>query len=83
MKELIKKIIVSLLTWEAKRVLKKKKTFVIAVTGNLGKTSTKDAIYAVMKDHFHVRSSDKSFNSDFGVPLTILGEKSAWNHPLK
>jgi len=83
MKELIKSIIVSLLTWEAKRVLRKKKPFVIAVTGNLGKTSTKDAIYAVMKDHFHVRSSDKSFNSDFGVPLTILGEKSAWNHPLK
>ncbi len=83
MKELIKSIIVSLLTWEAKRVLRKKKPFIIAVTGNLGKTSTKDAIYAVMRDHFHVRSSDKSFNSDFGVPLTILGEKSAWNHPLK
>ncbi len=83
MKELIKKIIVFLLTEEAKRVLKKKKPFIIAVTGNLGKTSTKDDIYAVMKDRFHVRRSEKSFNSDFGVPLTILGEKSAWSHPLK
>lgn len=83
MKELAKKIIIAILTWEALRVLKKKKPFVIAVTGNLGKTSTKDAIYAVMKEHFHVRRSEKSFNSDFGVPLTILGEKSAWSHPLK
>jgi UDP-N-acetylmuramoyl-tripeptide--D-alanyl-D-alanine ligase len=83
MKEFAKKIIVALLTWEAKRVLTKKKPYVIAVTGNLGKTSTKDAVYAVLKDHFYVRRSEKSFNSDFGVPLTILGEKSAWNHPLK
>ncbi len=83
MKDLIKKIVVALLTWEAKRVLAEKKPFIIAVTGNLGKTSTKDAVYAVLKDHFHVRRSEKSFNSDFGVPLTILGEKSAWNHPFK
>ncbi len=63
--------------------LKRHKPFIIGVTGNLGKTGTKDAIYAVLKDHFHVRRSEKSMNSEFGVPLTILGEKSAWNNPLK
>jgi UDP-N-acetylmuramoyl-tripeptide--D-alanyl-D-alanine ligase len=83
MKDLIKKIIITILTWEAKAVLLKHKPFVIGVTGNLGKTSTKDAVYAVMKDHFHVRRSEKSMNSEFGVPLTVLGEKSAWNNPLK
>lgn len=82
MKDLIKPVILRLLTWEAKLVLAKHKPFIIGVTGNLGKTSTKDAIYAVMKQHFYTRRSEKSFNSQFGVPLTILGQKSGWNNPL-
>lgn len=83
MKDFIKHIIILVITWEAKAVLVRHKPFIIGVTGNLGKTSTKDAIYAVMKDHVHVRRSEKSMNSEFGVPLTILGEKSGWNNPLK
>lgn len=83
MKDLIKPLIVTILTWEAKAVLVRHKPFIIGVTGNLGKTSTKDAIYSVMKDHVHVRRSEKSMNSEFGVPLTILGEKSGWNSPLR
>lgn len=82
MKELIKPIVVTILTWQAKLVLAKKKPFIIGVTGNLGKTSTKDAIYSVMKDHMNVRRSQKSMNSEFGVPLTILGQKSGWGNPL-
>ncbi len=82
MKSFFKSLVVRLLTWEAKLVLARHKPFIIGVTGNLGKTSTKDAIYAVMKDHFHVRRSEKSLNSEFGVPLTILGEKSGWNNPF-
>ena len=82
MKDLIKPIIIRLLTWEAKLVLAKHKPFIIGVTGNLGKTSTKDAIYAVMKQHFYTRRSEKSMNSEFGVPLTILGQKSGWGNPL-
>ena len=82
MKDLLKPIIVKLLIWEAKLVLTKHKPFIIGVTGNLGKTSTKDAIYAVLKDHVHVRRSEKSLNSEFGVPLTILGEKSGWGNPI-
>ena len=83
MKEILKSVIIFILTWEAKLVLVRHKPYIIGVTGNLGKTSTKDAIYAVMKDHFHVRRSEKSMNSEFGVPLTILGEKSGWNNPFK
>lgn len=83
MKDLLKPIIIMLLVWEAKLVLKRHKPFIIGVTGNLGKTSTKDAIYAVMKDNFHVRRSEKSLNSEFGVPLTILGEKSGWGNPFR
>ncbi len=83
MKSLLKSLIVRILIWEAKAALLRHRPHIIAVTGNLGKTSTKDAIYAVMKEHFFVRRSEKSMNSEFGVPLTILGEKSGWNNPIK
>ena len=82
MKDAIKSLVIYILIWEAKLVLARQKPFIIGVTGNLGKTSTKDAIYAVMKQHFYTRRSEKSMNSEFGVPLTILGQKSGWNNPL-
>lgn len=71
-----------MLTQEAKWVLARKKPYIIAVTGNLGKTSTKDAIYFAIKDTVSTRRSEKSFNSEWGVPLTILGEKSGLNSPI-
>lgn len=55
---------------------------VIVVTGSVGKTSTKDAIYALIKEQGLVRKSEKSFNSEIGVPLTILGVHNPWKNPV-
>ena len=82
MRATLKFIVVLILTWEAKRVLKKWKPFIILVSGSVGKTTTKDAIYHVLKEHGSVRKSEKSFNSEIGVPLTILGLPNAWHNPL-
>ena len=61
-------------------VLRRFKPKIIGVTGSVGKTSTKDAIYRVLSGgDLSVRKSEKSYNSDLGVPLTILGCQSAWN----
>jgi UDP-N-acetylmuramoyl-tripeptide--D-alanyl-D-alanine ligase len=79
MKNILKKIIVYILTLEAKLVLKKYKPKIIAVTGNIGKTSSKDAVYTVLSSAFFVRKSEKSFNSEIGIPLTILGLPNAWS----
>ena len=80
---MLKKLIIYILTLESKLVLKKYKPRIIAVTGSVGKTSTKDAIYAILAaTGKHVRKSDKSFNSEIGVPLTILGVGNAWKDPL-
>ena len=79
---LFKHIILSILTLEARLVIKKYKPRIIAITGSVGKTSTKDAIHTVLKDSFSVRSSKKSFNSEFGVPLTILDLPTGWNSPI-
>lgn len=78
MYQLGKKLVIKTLTWEAKLILRRFKPKIIAITGNVGKTSAKDAIYAVLKDHAFVRKSEKSMNSELGVPLTIIGSKSAW-----
>ena len=64
-------------------VVAKYKPRIVAVTGSVGKTSTKDAIYAVLASRYHVRRSDKSFNSEIGLPLTILGVPNGWSNPLR
>jgi UDP-N-acetylmuramoyl-tripeptide--D-alanyl-D-alanine ligase len=83
MKNVLKIIIVWVLTLEAKAVLRKYKPNIVAVTGSVGKTTTKDAVYAALSKKFHVRKSQKSFNSEFGLPLTILGAQNAWDNPLR
>ncbi|MCR4306480.1 MAG: UDP-N-acetylmuramoyl-tripeptide--D-alanyl-D-alanine ligase, partial [Candidatus Yonathbacteria bacterium] len=80
-KRLLKNIIVWILELEARLVLQKYKPKIVAVTGNVGKTSAKDAIYVVLSKVYYVRKSEKSFNSELGVPLTILGCESGWNSP--
>jgi UDP-N-acetylmuramyl pentapeptide synthase len=76
---LLKSIIIWILTLEARLILFKYKPTVIAVTGSVGKTSTKDAIYAVLKNSGgYIRKADKSLNSEFGLPLTIIGIPTAW-----
>jgi len=82
MKQIFKNIVVAIITLEAKILLKRKKPMIIAITGSVGKTSAKDAIYTVLKDHVHARKSQKSYNSEIGVPLSVLGLKNGWNNPF-
>lgn len=82
MKQFFKNIVIRILQLEARLVVKKYKPKIVAITGNLGKTSAKDAIYTVLSGHFFVRKSDKSFNSEIGIPLAILGCPTGWNNPV-
>ena len=79
----LKHIVVAILTWESRLTLARQKPRIIAVTGSVGKTTTKDAIYAALSDSLNIRKNLKSFNSELGVPLTILGLENAWNNPIK
>jgi UDP-N-acetylmuramoyl-tripeptide--D-alanyl-D-alanine ligase len=84
MKSFIRAKIVDVLSYLSRETLSKTKPVIIAVTGNMGKTTTKDYIYNLLEYKFGtlVRASDKSQNSEIGVNLTILGEKNAWNNLL-
>ncbi|MFA7192331.1 MAG: UDP-N-acetylmuramoyl-tripeptide--D-alanyl-D-alanine ligase [Candidatus Paceibacterota bacterium] len=78
----LKNIIVKILFWQSKRILKKYKPKIVAITGSVGKTSTKDAIFTVISAFKSVRKSEKSFNSEIGLPLTIIGVPNAWSSIL-
>ena len=43
----------------------------IAITGSVGKTSTKDMLRTVLTASGKVHAADKSFNNHWGVPLTL------------
>jgi UDP-N-acetylmuramoyl-tripeptide--D-alanyl-D-alanine ligase len=82
MKKIFKSIVVVIITWQAKLVLKRYHPKIIAITGSVGKTSTKDAIFTVLSKSKIVRKSEKSFNSELGLPLTILGRPNGWSNPI-
>ncbi len=44
----------------------------IAVTGSVGKTTTKDMIAAVLSSRYKVLKTEGNFNNDIGLPLTVL-----------
>lgn len=76
---IIKKILIGIITWESRLIIRKYRPFVVAVTGSVGKTSTKDAIFdALSGQSGFVRKSEKSMNSDIGLPLTVIGVANAW-----
>jgi UDP-N-acetylmuramoyl-tripeptide--D-alanyl-D-alanine ligase len=82
MKNIFKKIITFILQLEARLVIWRYQPKIIAITGSVGKTSTKDAVYAVLSKVAFVRKSEKSYNSEIGLPLTILGCANGWNNPF-
>ena len=82
MKNFFKFIVALMLSFFARAVVRRYRPSIVMVTGSVGKTSTKDAVAAVLTARFLVRKSEKSFNSEFGVPFTILGVGNPWGNPF-
>lgn len=80
MKTFLRNMVAKLLAGCARGVIRKYRPKIIMVTGSVGKTSTKDAIAAVLDSRYYIRASEKSYNSEFGVPLTILGASNPWSN---
>lgn len=69
----MRKLAVFLLRIISKLILKKYQPLVVGITGSVGKTSAKEAIYSVLSSRNQVRRNTKNYNNEFGVPLTIIG----------
>jgi UDP-N-acetylmuramoyl-tripeptide--D-alanyl-D-alanine ligase len=70
---ILKQTIKKIFQYEARIIIRKYKPKIIAITGSVGKTSTKEALYLIMSKKFFVRKSEKSFTAELGVPMTIIG----------
>ena len=44
---------------------------VIGVTGSVGKTTTKDLLRTILERRYRTSASERSFNNELGVPLTL------------
>lgn len=68
----MRKILQPILKVLAILVIKKYKPKIIAITGSVGKTSAKEATFAVLKSKYKARRNIKNYNNEIGLPLTVL-----------
>lgn len=62
-------------TWARNKLDSQLENRVIAITGSVGKTSTKDFVAAALGSQFRVSASERSFNNDQGLPTAILNAR--------
>jgi len=65
------------------KIIKKYRPFVIGITGSVGKTSAKEAIYTVIRKNYRSRKNEKNYNNEIGVPLSIIGQETGGKSPIK
>ena len=53
---------------------------VVGITGSVGKTTTKDLLHECLATTFSSAASERSFNNELGLPLTLLnaGDDARW-----
>lgn len=74
MQKFFRRLVLSFLAWCARSRLQRYPLQIVGVTGSVGKTTTKEAVALILSSAFAVHANPKSFNSEFGLPLTILNE---------
>ena len=60
----------------ARKIIEKYQPKVIGITGSVGKTSTRAAVFAVVSKKFRAYTPPKNLNDKLGLPLAIIGMDS-------
>lgn len=76
------KLLQRYLKFWARKYLKRAKPKIVAITGSVGKTSTKEAIFEVLKIKYgrDIRKAEGNLNNETGVPVAVLDFKKAPSH---
>lgn len=74
MKQIAVRALQSVFKFLARIAIQRYRPGIIGITGSVGKTSTKEAVRAVLHAERVVRASSKSFNNELGLPLAVLGD---------
>jgi len=70
------KIMQKILRFMAKAIINKYQPVIVGITGSVGKTSAKEAIFLVLSWKFKVWKNEKNYNNEIGIPLTIIGSET-------
>lgn len=71
-----RRILQFLLRVSARLVIARYRPIIIGITGSVGKTTTKEAIAAVIGGRLRIGKTIQNNNNEIGVPLTVLGIES-------
>jgi UDP-N-acetylmuramoyl-tripeptide--D-alanyl-D-alanine ligase len=68
----------------AQAVLRRYRPIVVAVTGSVGKSTTRALTASVLATRFEIRTTEGNANSEVGVPATIIGGpyRRSWKRGL-
>lgn len=80
---MLKTVLQRIFKYLAWRTVRRRKPIVVAVTGTVGKTSTREAIAKVLATVYRVRSPKKNFNNEWGVPFTVIGAEANGKNPFR
>ncbi len=72
MKTAFRRLVSTLLEFQTKRLLKRHPYKIVAVSGAVGKTTTKLAIATVLEEKYRVLVQHGSFNDEIGLPLACF-----------
>jgi len=63
--------------------LRKYRPRIVGITGSVGKSSTKQAVFTALAPKFNARSSQKNYNNEFGLPFAVIGVDSPGKNIFK
>lgn len=75
MRKFARSLLVFWLALLARLVLWRRKPSIVAITGSVGKTTTKELIGRILAERYRTRSTEGNYNTEIGVPLTIIGTR--------
>ncbi|MBA4336597.1 hypothetical protein C0416_02365 [bacterium] len=83
MKRFLRSAVLKILEFLAKKKLQGLDATIIGITGSVGKTSCKELVADILSKKYRVLKNEKSYNSEFGLLLTILRQTSGFSSPIQ
>ncbi len=68
----MKRLILNLFGWLAGQVAKRYQVKIVAITGSVGKTTTKEAIWLVLKQAYKAQRSMYNANTEWGIVASVI-----------
>lgn len=81
----MKKILLHILKYTARSLVAIHHPYIVWVTWTVGKSTITAHVWKFLSENYwarNVRYSHEHYNWEYGLPLTILNEKTPWKNPL-